>query len=190
MKISMNPEMIPQTGRVLKKIKKAALPVTVGILAGAASLTSCSDKKEVSNKPKTEVVANEKNTPLDLTKPNIPYVEIGKGLSSGYVTYKNLDGSVQTVKFRDNGAGPSLYKAIAECSTPENPEITDILAFETSALANGLMHSNRSVMGYSKYDPVRLFQELVNRATAPKSEKGDTITVKEYTEMMRGWSGI
>lgn len=113
-----------------------------------------------------------------------------------YIYYNNLNNETKKIKVVDD-ATISLYKAITECSTPTNPDITDIGNFFTKVEKN-IDKSESPEIGWNDKTAFlttqrhiqcsNLFKKMFEIFTAPNSEKGDTITVREYTQMMEAWA--
>ncbi len=124
----------------------------------------------------------------DSTKANLPIIDGDK------VTYRNTDGDVVTIKsglYKENTL--ALYKAINKFSTIENPNITEPEKFYAEVEKNIPKNSLNDVLQTQAQALVgmqcsNLLAELVDIYTDGDSEKGKTITVNEYTQMMDAWS--
>lgn len=158
-------------------IRNAALASTLAL----ATLGTASCSKESSNETiKTETVLQPQK-PMDFTKPNFPAIHGNK------VTYRNIEGDI--VEFDlETSPKAALYKAINKYSTTENPNIDDVEGFYCEVEKN-----NRTPFNDMKFFSIRstiLLKNLYDMFTAPDSESGKTITVKEYTHMMDAWSSV
>ncbi len=163
----------------MKIIKQFALPLA---LSGMA-VTACTNN-------------NTNNTSIDNTGRN----ENGK---SEYVQYKNLEGDIVKVGVLDK-ATTSLYTAVQKYSKNGTQDITDIGGFYAEVESNIPKNETEAedmfaepqiavnigqlMVGNRHERCSKLFNKLFELFTSAKSEKGDTITVNEYTKMMDAWS--
>ena len=129
-------------------------------------------------------------------------------ITNNYIQYKNLTGEEQTVGIIDE-ATISLYSAIQKYTSRKEPNIVDITSFytdvEKNISKNEIGNSNYNIRRTNDIEDINknlkisiattrhlqcsnLFNKLYDMFTAPNSEKGDTITVNEYTKMMDAWS--
>lgn len=116
------------------------------------------------------------------TRPNLPMI------SKDFIQYRNLSGEIINVEVNDNTT-ISLYKAIQQHSNINSPDITDIGSFYADVESNIIKNpEHRTPRGQlSTMHCSILLNKLIELFTSPKSEKGDTITVNEYTKMMDAW---
>lgn len=161
------------------------------IMLAPAALNSCSHTSENSQEQKAELAVNKQEELLstdsiDLTKPNLPLIR------EDYIQYRGLDGKVNKIVNSEKTA--SLYKAIAEMSTDKKPEIADADEFYV-AVQKDIQKANECVTVHAytaqNLDRFRIsnyFENLLKRFTAPESEGGSNITVREYTLMMDAFS--
>lgn len=187
------------------------LAVATPLAISALALTSCqsNDNNKVTEEqsvskdynsmpiePKYNAKSEEK---IDNNKPNLP-----RRIDSDIIQYRNLSGKLVNVKVIDN-ATISLYSAIQKHSTANFPEIKDIGGFyadvetnisKTSKDTSDNMTAQGTISDLSSQNIIALrhlqcsnmFNKLFDIFTAPKSEGGEAITVKEYTKMMDAWS--
>lgn len=124
---------------------------------------------------------------MDFSKPNLPMVEIN-ALTGNQVIYRNVDGDLVKIT-RCSDEKLSLYNAINKYSTVEKPDIEDVEGFYCKVEKNNIQSSGSGIMYFdSSVRKTMLLKNLYDIFTAPDSEKGKTITVKEYTHMMDAWS--
>lgn len=169
----------------MKVSVKTIIPTTMLALSTMA-ITSCGSKTN-SNINKNTINKMEL-APYDSTKANLPIIDGDR------ITFRNTDGDIVSIK-NDEGQTLALYKAINKFSTKENPNITESKKFFTEVSKN-IPKTDNTIMT-SHYGTIRatnllhstmLFNELFDLFTDENSEKGDTITVNEYTQMMDAWS--
>lgn len=160
--------------KIMSIISKASLG-TLAIVA-AVRIPSCLEDKEI------EKAASmmQPQKPMDFSKPNLPVVD------ENTITYRNVDGDVVCITNKGKSF-EALYKTINKYSTKENPNITDADGFYCEIEKHN-MHNGR----YRDIatGPSILLKNLYDIFTAPDSEEGKTITVKEYTHMMDAWSSV
>ncbi|MBR1775857.1 hypothetical protein IJ750_02120 [bacterium] len=152
-----------------------AMIVAGSIALASQALSSCSgaqnnksDSFEKQKIEKTDTI--EKTTPIDLSKPNLPEI------NGRYVNFKDLNG--KTIKIETDRYTRVIYEAIKKFSTKENPDITDTHGFKLyvfDELKDDPSFNTKNMVA---------FLELYHEATDPAKDKGDTISVKEYTNMM------
>ncbi len=169
----------------MKVSMKTMIPTTMLALS-AMAVSSCGSKvnNDVNNNPKNKV----KLASFDSTKANLPIIDGNK------VTYRNTDNDVVSIRaglFEENTL--ALYKAINKFSTKENPNITEPEKFYAEVEKNIPKNSLNDVLQVQAQALVgmqcsNLLDELVDIYTDGDSEKGKTITVNEYTQMMDAWS--
>lgn len=162
-----------------------------GILSGALSLgalalNGCSNGKFLNNNENTKTT---KVDSIDLTKPNKPLIEGNK------ISYKKLDGELVTLRTETglqikNTAATSLYKTISSMSTEQKPNIDDVEKFYVEFEKNNDKSSGINEARLPQIQASMLFNNLFKLFTAPDSDGGNTITVKEYTQMMDAWSSF
>lgn len=163
-------------------IKNTAIASTVALI-GAGGMTSCLYCNENSNQTKQTVqtIQTPALTPkkeMDFSKPNLPVIDEEK------VSYRNVDGDV--IEISADKRTKSLYQAINKFSTNKNPDIDDVEAFYCEVEKD---NKNYGIMEFDATIRTTLvLQKLYDMFTAPDSEGGKTITVKEYTHMMDAWS--
>lgn len=160
--------------KITPMIRNAALASTVALAAiGTASCSKVNSGESV----KAETILQSQK-PMDFTKPNLLVIDGDK------VTYRNVDGDV--VEIENRLRTHSLYKAINKYSTVENPNIDDVEGFYCEVEKNNIptYGQNKDLSARSTI----LLKNLYDMFTAPDSEGGKTITVKEYTHMMEAWS--
>ena len=196
--------------------KKAILPLST-IAAALLTTTAISSCKHIQKQEyncnqqdsliensftKADVNTQEQESNCNQHDYNCPLI------TNNYIQYKNLAGEEQTVGIVDE-ATISLYSAIQKYTSHKEPNIVDITSFYTDVEKN----ISKNEIGKSDYNIRRtndiedinknlkisiattrhlqcsnLFNKLYDMFTAPNSEKGDTITVNEYTKMMDAWS--
>ena len=115
--------------------------------------------------------------------------------TKNFIQYRNLEGKTVKVEIIDQ-ATKSLYKAIQKYSPNGTEDIVDIGGFYTDVESQISKNISSAMCGFHPklLTSIRhihcsqLFSKLFDIFTAPESEKGRTITVKEYTKMMDAWS--
>lgn len=181
--------------KVLPKTLKTA------VLAGTMSLAtlSCIPNHNIeetnTSGPKEQIENLEKSSSdsLDFSKPNLPQI------TQDNIFYRNSEGKLVTVNNQTKYGCPvqSLYSAIAKMSTPEKPNIEDTDKFfievekniKKSPIGEAQCYDLLNIqMALNNTQASDLFNRLFSMFTAPDSDGGKTITVKEYTYMMDAWS--
>ncbi len=170
-------------------VKKLALPFAVSSLTLASCINNQNKNiNEVENltvNPTTEETATVKN--ID------------------YIQYTNLNGNIVKVGVLDE-ATASLYSAVKKYTENGTKDITDIAGFyaevESNIPKNEDFLSIKKTVVYNVACEIlnltqiaqrhercsQLFNKLFDLFTSEKSEKGDTITVKESIQMMDAWT--
>ena len=156
---------------------------------------------QAENNSVTEV----KPEPLDLTKPNVPIIAGREEIFAQYrywaeyAVFKDFDGQNICVKLTDPYWGYhsqyqfALYRAIPKFSTEKSPNITNIDGFIQEVVDQGLLEVPvwiKSKAARRRQEVVNGFMDMVERYTAPNSDAGKDITVKEYTSMMKEYPFI
>lgn len=169
----------------MKISMKTMIPTTMLALS-AMSVSSCGREKNnnITNNTKNKVELAQ----YDSTKANLPVID------GDIITYRNINGDIVSIK-NDKGQTLALYKAINKFSTKENPNITESKKFFTEVTKNipktqnrGFIDESSVVRATNLLHSTILFNELYDIFTDEDSEKGETITVNEYTQMMDAWS--
>ena len=164
-----------------------------GIVSSAVALSTLAlsgcDKKSSSkenNIAGKELVSTDS---IDLTKPNLPLIDGNK------ISYKRLNGENVTLKIESypslkNIAAASLYKTISKMSTQQQPNIEDVEEFYVEFEKNNDKSNGINEARLPQIQASMMFDNLFRLFTAPDSDRGKTITVKEYTQMMDAWSSF
>lgn len=164
-----------------------------GIVGSAVALSTLAlsgcDKKSSSkenNIAGKELVSTDS---IDLTKPNLPLIDGNK------ISYKRLNGENVTLKIESypslkNIAAASLYKTISKMSTQQQPNIEDVEEFYVEFEKNNDKSNSINEARLPQIQASMMFDNLFRLFTAPDSDRGKTITVKEYTQMMDAWSSF
>lgn len=155
---------------------------------------------------KSDTVVEVKPEPLDLTKPNIPIIAGREEIFAytyrywaEYAVFKDFNGKDMAVKLTDPYWGYhsqyqfALYRAIPKFSTEESPNITDIDGFIQEVVDQGLLKVpvwKKRKGERRRRQVVNRFLDMINRYTAPNSDGGKDITVREYTSMMKEYPYI
>ena len=170
---------------VSKNTMYTMIPTTMLALSAMVfSINSNQAKNNVNNNQKNKVELAQ----YDSTKANLPVIDGDR------VTFRNADGDIVSIK-NDGGQTLALYNAINKFSTKENPNITESKKFFTEVSKNipkvedaSMINNYRIVRATNLLHSTMLFNELFDLFTDEDSEKGKTITVNEYTQMMDAWS--
>lgn len=113
--------------------------------------------------------------------------------------FKDFDGQNICVKLTDPYWGYhsqyqfALYRAIPKFSTEKSPNITNIDGFIQEVVDQGLLEVPvwiKSKAARRRQQVVNGFMDMVEIYTAPNSDAGKDITVKEYTSMMKEYPFI
>ena len=76
-----------------------------------------------------------------------------------------------------------------EANIPKNEIGTDSYNMRRTNDIEDINRNNKKLISTQRHTQCsQLFSKLFDIFTSPKSEKGDTITVNEYTKMMDAWS--
>ena len=165
-------------------VKKALL---AGAVVTTMLATGCKQKNTIKEDFVDFYVETKENKPLDFTSPNLPVFVDEKTI------YKNQEGDVIVLDKRDD-VMTSLYQAIEKHSTDKSPDIEEPEAFYVDVQKNilkgaptfGILFTISK--GIREMQSTLLFNKLYDMFTAQDSDKGKTISVKEYTMMMDAWS--
>lgn len=157
------------------------------VIVSTLAINSCNKSISKENNTQTNVV--DKFDSIDTTKPNLPLIDGNK------ISYKRLNGEYVTLKIESypslkDIAAASLYKTISKMSTQQQPNIEDVEGFYVEFERNNDKSNGINEARLPQIQASMMFDNLFRLFTAPDSDRGKTITVKEYTQMMDAWSSF
>lgn len=168
-----------------KHLRNFALAGTTALMTTIA-VSSCKSKNEVPESQKPNIY--ELALTLDNIEPNRPNLPI---IFKNSVAYRNSNNEL-TVIDKANGVTLSLYEAIQKYSTEQKPDIENTIDFYIDVEKNipkneGFSNLYGIRKAISHFQASTLFNKMFDLFTDIKSEKGEAISVKEYTKMMEAW---